>query len=284
MSEQLPQNIEQQDNPEARAAFIQKLEASPSVFVKRSNDEISLLKLPADAPRSENGRATVYILEKDPDTDETYIYGTKSIAEADLTPEAQADLAAEYEAAHSTVEQAERDVPHEVAEKFGDAGLSAVGIENPSEINEHAVSFKKGELAALRAAAREKAAMESILPDITGAATEHRAPVIPGLSQMMAEQPPVIPDLVAQMSGEATPEASTTPEQQLIDLTEDLNQDDRLQLRSYAESKIGKREAQKDGDGERSILEGQYMGQAVTAMSDRAKAIKDTYAALFERA
>jgi len=287
MSEQLPHNIEANELgelSEPQEPTVAELEASPTALVRRSDGEVSIVHIPEGSAKNDKGQTEVYILKVDPETGEKYIYGTKAVSEKGLSDEVQAALAADYEAAHPTVEQAEREVSP-VVEKLGDVGLDAFGIENPSHVNENAVSFKNGEINALREAAREKAAMESNPPIITGVPNfDKPVPVIPGLEQMMAEQPPVIPDLAAKMSGEAAPEAPKSYETQLIELTESLSQDDRLELRSYADAKIAKREAQKSGDGEQSTLQGQYMGQALKNMTPAARQIKDTYASLYERA
>ena len=111
-------------------------------------------------------------------------------------------------------------------------------------------------------------------------------PAIPNLEKIMTNQPipetgVVIPDLAAQMSGEASPEAPKTPEQQLIDLTENLSEDDRMELRSYASSHESMVEARKDGEGENAQYFEQQKGQAQRAMSPAAAAIKGQYLGLW---
>jgi len=280
MSEQVPSHIEASMPKEPTVA---ELASSPTAYVLRSNNEVSLVRIPEGAPKNEKGQTTAYILETDPETGEQYIYGTKAVGERGLAEETQAMLAAQYEATHGV--EVESTVSDEVAEKFGDVGLGAVGIENPGEVNEHATSFKKGEISALREAAREKEAMESNPPIITGVPNfDKPIPVIPGLAQMMAEQPPVIPDLAAKMSGEVAPEAPKSAEQRLNELNDQFSQDDRMALREYADASISKKRAQQDGDGQRSTLEGQYMGQALKKMSPKAQAVVRQFTSLYEQA
>jgi len=260
-------------------------ELTKAVYAQRGNHSgpVRIMFMAENAAKDEVGRSFAFDLEEDDETGETYIVARKAIAEYNLTPERQAELQAKYEAAQSM--EAEPAVSTEVAEKIGDVGLGAVGIENPGEVNEHATSFKKGEISALREAAREKEAMESNPPIITGVPNfDKPIPVIPGLAQMMAEQPPVIPDLAAKMSGEVAPEAPKSAEQRLNELNDQFSQDDRMALREYADASISKKRAQQDGDGQRSTLEGQYMGQALKKMSPKAQAVVRQFTSLYEQA
>lgn len=145
----------------------------------------------------------------------------------------------------------------ETQEDMADEAIEdAVGLKNPEDsIDENARMYSADEIRAAREAAL----------------------------RLADEQPPLTQEsLQTMMSGEA-PAPKAESSDPLGELTQGLSQDDRMELRSYADAQIGKREAQKAGDGDRSIIEGQYMGQAYKAMSPAAKAIVNQYVALYER-
>ena len=155
-------------------------------------------------------------------------------------------------------EEGEVYVPMNLAERMGGTAIDAVAAAEAADdsIDEDQKFFKPSEIKAMREAAAQRSDTE---PDAA----------IPNLNQMMSGEPNVVEAAEA-----------VNP---LIELTKGLSSDDLLELRSYAEASIGKRQAQKDGDGQRSTLEGQYMGQALRAMSHSAQAIAGQYLALYER-
>jgi len=162
-------------------------------------------------------------------------------------------------------------------QKAGGATLDTLGVVEPivdDSVDDDLHFYTRAQLQAMREESQlrfdaEAPLTQESLREVMGASpAAAREPVIPGLDQIMSGEP-VLPSV-----------ESVSP---LIQLTEGLSSDDRLELRSYAEAKIAKREAQKDGDGQSSNLQGQYMGQSYRAMSSAAQAIADRYATLYEQ-
>jgi len=166
---------------------------------------------------------------------------------------------------------------------LGDSNSEAINGSEKNEIVTVAEAQKIG------GTALESSGLIIGVPDFVRNRYAAETPAIPNLEQIMTNQPipeagVVIPDLAAKMSGEAAPtapETALTPEQELIALTEDLSDDDRMELRSYASSHESMIAARKDGEGENAQYYEQQKGQAQHAMSPAAQAIKGKYLGLW---
>ncbi|MCA9337361.1 FHA domain-containing protein [Candidatus Saccharibacteria bacterium] len=65
--------------------------------------------------------------------------------------------------------------------------------------------------------------------------------------------------------------------EKLASIEEPFDPDTRANLHRYASNTLGKKEAQAAGDGQASTEFGQYAGQALLALPEEAKAVKDEY-------
>ena len=180
-----------------------------------------------------------------------------------------------------TPEVAEAPVEQAFEQKAGGAVLDAFGIVEPvinDTVDDDLHFYSRAQLQAMREEAQRRGDAEAALLS-QPALTQDSLRTTMGAEPLPVTEP-VIPGLDKMMSGEPVlPSAeSVSP---LIELTEGLSADDRLELRSYAEAKIAKQEAQEDGDGQSSEIQGQYMGQSYRAMSSAAQAIADRYATLY---
>jgi len=88
---------------------------------------------------------------------------------------------------------------------------------------------------------------------------------------------------------EATPGFAKAPEvvmddaSRFAELKKDIPVDQLLLLRNFADATIGKAEAQRDGNGQRSTEEGRYMGQAMLAMRQETRLLAKLYVELYKR-
>lgn len=257
MSEQLPNPSESTEPTPA--------ELSQTIYVKRSNGEISTMRIAENRNASEDGKVLAYIIEQDEKTGEEYIAGFKPISEKALSDEVQIALGAEYGLNH-TPEQAEATTEgllSDAQEDIADVAIElSTGIEDPSEVDEHAHNFTGAELHEMREAAQRVSRLE--------------APAM-----ITSEEVRSIAELNKPVSIEVSQEAQPTADEVLKQLTEGLSSDDLLELRSYAEATDAVREAQKQGRGEDSTYWQQIKGQSLLAMSARAQSVANRYAGYY---
>lgn len=260
MSEQLP------NQPEASQP--KPAELAKTVYVKRSNGEVSTMRVAENAKAGEDGTLRAYIVEQDEETGEEYIAGYKPISGEALSDEVQIALGAEYGAkdAPEQVERAAEAAPlSEAQEEIADVAIEvATGIEDPSEIDGDAHNFSGAELKAMREASQRATGLESpamiTSEEVQSIAAMNKAPV-----------------------SEASADATPSPADVLKGLTEGLSADDLLELRSYAEATDEVRDAQKEGRGEDSTYWQQIKGQSLRTMSARAQSVANRYAGYYNQ-
>ncbi|MBC7459417.1 hypothetical protein H7200_01735 [Candidatus Saccharibacteria bacterium] len=253
MSEQLPNPSKEHDvqpNPS---------ELNKTIYVKRSNGEISTMRIADNAKVDDEGKLRAYLVENDEEDGSEYIAGYKPISERALSDDVQNALAGEY-AANNTPEFAEVQPLSEAQEDLADEAIEgAIGVVDPSEIDDNAQMFSSSDIRRMREAAERVIDTSSMITS-----EEVRAIAFPAAQEVAA-----------------APEAPSDPVDVLVKLTEGLNEDDLLRLRSYAESTDEVREAQKDGRGEDSTYWQQTKGQALRAMSPKAQSIANRYAGFY---
>lgn len=238
---------------------------SKTIYVKRSSGEISTMRVEENAKASEDGKVLAYIVEQDEANGEEYIAGYKPVSEQALSDEVQIALGAEYglknapEQLEASAELSLTDAQEDIADI---AIEMSTGIEDPSEVDGDAHNFSGDELRAMREASQRAAGLEA-----PAMITAEEVKAIAGLSESAAP--------------EASVEVTPTADEVLKQLTEGLNDDDRLQLRSYAEATDEVRDAQKDGRGQDSTYWQQIKGQSLRAMSARAQSVANRYAGYY---
>ena len=119
------------DNPNA-STQPSPSELTKSIYVKRSNGEISTMRITENSTANESGRHLAYIVEQDDDDGSEFIAGFKPIPENVLGVDMQAALGAEYSNLHP--EQAEKITENfKVIEELGKEALEASEVELDSE-------------------------------------------------------------------------------------------------------------------------------------------------------
>jgi len=78
-------------------------------------------------------------------------------------------------------------------------------------------------------------------------------------------------------------ETSETLDREKKDLVAGLSEDDQMNLWRYASGTLNKSEAQRQGNGQESINQSQIAGQALRALSPKAKERADAYLSVFRR-
>lgn len=160
----------------------------------------------------------------------------------------------------------------EVQEEIADEAIEeAIGLEDPSQVDEYAHNYTPDEIKRMREASRRVVDSEN--------------PVIPNLGVMMSGESvprePVIPNLEKMMSGEQHEGDPAT------DMLKDFDEDDRMLLKSYALAIADQREAHTAAQGGENVRPGasqeaaQNAAWALKQLSPKAKEIASRFAQVY---
>lgn len=168
--------------------------------------------------------------------------------------------------------RAEKEPLTEQQEELADEAIEeAIGLEDPSEVDEDTHNYTPDDIKRMREAARRVVNSEN--------------PVIPNLAEMMsgesAPQAPTIPNLNKMMSGEQGEEDPA------VAMLKDFDEDDRMLLKSYALAIADQREAHAAAHAGGDVRPGasqeaaQNAAWALKQLSPKAKEIANRFAQVY---
>lgn len=196
-----PEQIPAQPNAEKEPS---PAELNKTIYVKRSNGEVSTMRIAENTKADQDGRIKAYIVEQDEESGREFIAGYKPISEKVLSDEVQTTLGAEYGATQS-LEQAEKAPLTEAQEDIAELALEDAGVELGNEVDSNAHNYSPDELRAMREAAQ----------------------------RIVDAQPPLTSESITHMMNVETPENLEAVDP-AADMLKDFDEDDRMLLKSYA--------------------------------------------------